>query len=272
MLVVASALRLGFVANFISEPVLVGFKSAIGVVIVVDQVPKLLGIHIHKEGFFRDLLAIVQQVPEASLVTRAVVGRHAAADLRHGAAASKGTGPTRCGGSGHRWFPRCSACTPLAWPRSQRCRVACPRSLWPQLDLVGQMWPAAAGIALMSFTETIAAARAFGVPREPRPVPNRSCWRWAWPTSPADSSVPCRQGAAPSQTAVNRAAGARTQVAELVTAAAAVATLLLLAPLIALMPQAALAAVVVVYVPRSDQAGGVLARSAACAESNFAGR
>ena len=46
MLVLASVLRLGFVANFISEPVLTGFKSGIGVVIVVDQVPKLLGIHI----------------------------------------------------------------------------------------------------------------------------------------------------------------------------------------------------------------------------------
>jgi MFS superfamily sulfate permease-like transporter len=69
MLVVASVLRLGFVANFISEPVLSGFKSAIGVVIVVDQVPKLLGIHLHKEGFFRDLLAIAQQAPDASLVT-----------------------------------------------------------------------------------------------------------------------------------------------------------------------------------------------------------
>jgi len=44
-----------------------------------------------------------------------------------------------------------------------------------------------------------------------------------------------------------RKAGARTQLAELVTAAAALATLLLLAPLIALMPQAALAAVVVAY-------------------------
>src|SRR4029077_1934252 len=35
MLVLASALRLGFVANFISDPVLTGFKSGIGLVIVV---------------------------------------------------------------------------------------------------------------------------------------------------------------------------------------------------------------------------------------------
>jgi MFS superfamily sulfate permease-like transporter len=54
-------------------------------------------------------------------------------------------------------------------------------------------------------------------------------------------------GGGTTQTAVNRKAGARTQVVELVTAAAAVATLLLLAPVIALMPQAALAAVVVAY-------------------------
>ena len=37
-LILASVLRLGFVANFISEPVLVGFKAGIAVVIVVDQI------------------------------------------------------------------------------------------------------------------------------------------------------------------------------------------------------------------------------------------
>src|SRR5262245_20588547 len=48
MLIAASVLRLGFVANFISEPVLTGFKAGIGLVIVLDQVPKLLGIHFEK--------------------------------------------------------------------------------------------------------------------------------------------------------------------------------------------------------------------------------
>jgi MFS superfamily sulfate permease-like transporter len=54
-------------------------------------------------------------------------------------------------------------------------------------------------------------------------------------------------GGGTSQTAVNRMAGARTQLAELVTAGGALATMLLLAPFIGLMPQATLAAVVVVY-------------------------
>jgi len=72
LLVLASVLRLGFLANFISDPVLTGFKAGIGVVIVVDQVPKLLDIHFHKGGFFENVLAIVRHSPETSLITLAV--------------------------------------------------------------------------------------------------------------------------------------------------------------------------------------------------------
>src|SRR5262245_17373909 len=72
ILVLASLLRLGFVADFISEPVLIGFKAGIGVVIVLDQVPKLLGIHFPKSGFFRNLGAIVRHLPETSIPTLVV--------------------------------------------------------------------------------------------------------------------------------------------------------------------------------------------------------
>ena len=71
-LLLASVLRLGFVVNFISTPVLTGFKAGIGLVIVLDQLPKLLGVHIEKAGFFRDLLSVVQYLPETSLLTLAV--------------------------------------------------------------------------------------------------------------------------------------------------------------------------------------------------------
>jgi MFS superfamily sulfate permease-like transporter len=54
-------------------------------------------------------------------------------------------------------------------------------------------------------------------------------------------------GGGTTQTAVNRLAGARTQLSELITAGAAMITLLFLSPVIALMPQASLAAVVIVY-------------------------
>src|SRR6478736_3734712 len=58
ILVLAAILHLGFVANFISEPVLVGFKAGIGLVIVVDQIPKLLGVHFEKSGFVHNLVGI----------------------------------------------------------------------------------------------------------------------------------------------------------------------------------------------------------------------
>ena len=57
-LILAGLLRLGFLANFISDPVLTGFKAGIGLVIVVDQVPKLLGVHIEGGHFFRKVLSI----------------------------------------------------------------------------------------------------------------------------------------------------------------------------------------------------------------------
>ncbi len=72
MLLLARLMRLGFVANFISTPVLAGFKAGIGLVIVLDQVPKLLGIHITKQGFFLDSLSVVQNIPDTSLMTLAV--------------------------------------------------------------------------------------------------------------------------------------------------------------------------------------------------------
>ena len=65
---------------------LTGFKAGIGLVIVLDQVPKLLGIHITKQGFFRDVLSVVQHVPETSLLTLAVAAATLRRADRHGAA------------------------------------------------------------------------------------------------------------------------------------------------------------------------------------------
>src|SRR5262245_48013824 len=72
ILVLASLLRLGFIANFISEPVLIGFKAGIALVIVLDQAPKLLGIHFSKGTFVHNLVAIVQGLPATSVPTLAV--------------------------------------------------------------------------------------------------------------------------------------------------------------------------------------------------------
>jgi MFS superfamily sulfate permease-like transporter len=97
-----------------------------------------------------------------------------------------------------------------------------------------------------SFTESIAAGRAFARPDDPRPVPNRELIALGAANLVGSFFQSIPAGGGTSQTAVNSHAGARTQVAELVTAAMVVATLLFLSSLISMLPQATLAAVVVV--------------------------
>jgi high affinity sulfate transporter 1 len=246
LLLLASAIRLGFVANFISEPVLTGFKSGIGLVIVVDQIPKLLGIHIDKAGFFRDLLAIIRHVPEISAATLVLAVSilaliflvekflpHAPAPLIAiglAIAASALLGLDRAG---------VAVIGPVPG--------GLPGLVRPRADIMWEMWPAAAGIALMSFTEGIAAARAFAAPGEPRLDPNRELLAVGLANAAGGLFGAMPAGGGTTQTAVNRKAGARTQVAALVTAGIAIASLLVLGPVIGMMPQAALAAVVVAY-------------------------
>jgi high affinity sulfate transporter 1 len=246
MLVLASVLRLGFVANFISAPVLTGFKSGIGLVIVVDQVPKLLGIHIDKTGFLRDIVAIAQHMPQTSLLTVALSAAVLVLILGLERFVPRAPAPLIAVAAG------VAACGMLDLSSAGIATVgSVPRGLpswvWPQLGLVAQLWPGAVGIALMSFTESIAAGRAFAAADEPSPRANRELFALGLANVGGGLFGCMPAGGGTTQTAVNRSAGARTQLAELVTAAAALATLLLLAPLIALMPNAVLAAVVVVY-------------------------
>ena len=73
MLLAAGLLRLGFVADFISEPVLTGFKAGIGVVILVDQAPKLLGLHLPKGGVARTVTTMLHgSLPETHETTLAL--------------------------------------------------------------------------------------------------------------------------------------------------------------------------------------------------------
>ena len=117
----------------------------------------------------------------------------------------------------------------------------------PVLSLATRLWPGALGIALMSFTETIAAGRAFVRSDEPSTRPNRELLATGLANAGGALLGAMPGGGGTTQTAVNRLAGARTQLAEIVTAAMALVTMLFLAPLVGLMPEATLAAVVIVY-------------------------
>jgi sulfate permease, SulP family len=246
ILVAAAVLRLGFVADFISEPVLIGFKAGIGLVIVLDQLPKLLGVHINKGGFFHNVLEIVRAAPHASVPTLVlgVLTILLLVAIEH-------------------WLPRMPApliaiaagIAAMSWlglgthgvETIGQVPSGLPSFISPDLAQAVALWPGALGIALMSFTETMAAGRAFAVSGEPPLVPNKELVATGlanvcgavWGSMPA--------GGGTSQTAVNRLAGARTQLAELVTAGATLLTMAFLAGPMSLMPQTTLAAVVIVY-------------------------
>ena len=245
-LLIAGLLRLGFVANFISEPVLTGFKAGIGLVIVVDQIPKVLGLHFPKGSFLRNVAAIVERIPEASIPTL-VVGvativlllamerfwPRAPAPLL---AVAAGIGAFSLLGLDARGIESIG-------PIPQ----GLPSVILPDFTQVERLWPAALGIALMSFTETIAAARAFAVPGEPFIQPNRELVATGIANAGGALLGAMPAGGGTSQTAVNRLAGARSQVSELVTATATLATMLLLARPMSMLPQATLAGIVIVY-------------------------
>ncbi len=246
LLALAGVLRLGFVATFISEPVLAGFKAGIGVVIVLDQVPKLLGVHFPKGTFLQNQLALLRSLSHTSMVTLAV-----------------GVAMIALLVGLKRFAPRVPA--PLVTVAAGIAAMALlglgaygvetvgqiPRGLpaltLPDFAIAEQLWASALGIALMSFTETVAAGRAFAQSGEPPLRPNQELLATGFATAGGALLGGMSAGGGTSQTAVNRLAGARSQLAGLVTGGATLLTLLLLAPLISLMPQATLAAVVIVY-------------------------
>ena len=244
MLLLASALRLGFVANFISEPVLTGFKAGIGLVIVADQIPKLLGVHFEKAGFFSDLLSIAEHLPASSVPT--VVLAVATLALVFGAERFVPRAPAPllaviAGLAASGFFALESAGIETVGT----VRAGFPPPSLPDLSLVGVLWPAALGIALMSFTETIATGRTFVARGEPRPQADRELLALGVANALGSFFRIMPAGGGASQTAVNRRAGAKSQAAAVVAVAVVAGVLLFLAPIVALLPQATLAAVVV---------------------------
>lgn len=246
ILALAAVLRLGFVANFISEPVLTGFKAGIGVVVIVDQVPKLLGLHFPKGGFVHNLGQIIGGLGHLSLATLAVgIGTIA--------------GLVLC----ERWRPRWPAplivvglmiagAALLGWEKLGVELVgAIPTGLpslsMPDFSLMEAMWPAAAGIALMSFAESAAVGRAFFAEGDPPLRPNSELFATGMANIGGAFFGSMAGGGGTSQTAVNRNAGAKTQMSAVVTAIATLLTMFLLAPFFASMPNATLAGVVIVY-------------------------
>jgi len=237
LLLAARVLGLGFVANFISTPVLTGFKAGIGLVIVLDQVPKLLGLHIEKQGFFSDLLSLMHHLPATSFITFAVALATFAVLLVMERKWPHSPAPlVAVGGSiAASWYFGLSA---LGVSTVGLIPQGFASITLPDPGLVEQLLPGALGIALMSFTESIAAGRAFVAPGDPPINANRELVATGLSNLGGAFMGAMPAGGGTSQTAVVRSVGGQSQVASLVTGGAALATMMFLAPLLGFMPHA----------------------------------
>lgn len=191
ILALAALLRLGFVANFISTPVLTGFKAGIGLVIVLDQVPKLFGLHITKEGFLRDVISLIHHLPDTSLLTLGVAIATLVVLIGMERLWPHSPAPLVAVGGG----------IAAAWLFGLEAQGVAlvglipqgfPSLVMPDISLAQQLLPGAIGIALMSFTESIAAGRAFAQSTEPAINANRELLATGAANLGGTFSAPCR--------------------------------------------------------------------------------
>lgn len=245
ILILARLLRLGFLANFISKPVLVGFEAGVGVVILVGQLKSVLGVQVTSRTTMGTVLELPGRLAQVHGVTVLVAIAGIAVLLAL-----------------PRLVPRLSA--PLAWVALSIVASAAlglealgvtsvgavpsglPSLAFPDLSLAARLWPAALGIALMSFTESMAAARTF-CERDDAPVDANHELLAVGAANVASALVGgLPAGGGVSQTAVADAAGVRSQMAQWASAAVALGSLLFLSRAIGLLPQAALGALILV--------------------------
>ncbi len=245
VLILARLLRLGFLANFISKPVLIGFEAGVGVVILIGQLKSVLGVHVVSQltvGILMELPGLLPEVHWATLLT-GLAGVSVLVMVP-------------------RLAPRLPAA--LVWVAVSISASAVfgldalgvksigalpsglPSFVMPDFSLVEVLWPAALGIALMSFTESVAAARTYCQQGDQPLSTNREFLALGAANVAAAFAGGMPAGGGASQTAVVEKAGSRSQMAQWVNAGMVLVSLLFLSRVIGLLPQAALGALVLV--------------------------
>jgi high affinity sulfate transporter 1 len=247
--IAAGALKLGRIAQFFSESVLLGFVFGLALLISIKQIPKLLGIEADGESAVELLRDIVPQLSETDVLTLAVGLAGIAGMLLL-----------------ERRLPRIPAAlvvllasialsVALGWEAAGVHVVGdLPAGLAPPslpgvgLDALPLLLVGAVGIALVAFAEAIGPANEFARAHGGRVEPNRELIAIGAANTSAGLFSGFPIGSSLSKSAANDRAGARTPMS-LVTAAAATALVaLFLMPLFEPLPEATLGAIVIVAV------------------------
>ena len=244
---VAGILRLGFLANFISEPVLKGFIVGLALTVIVGQVPKLFGIETGHGDFFErvwDFLTNIDQTDGLTLIvgigSLAVlfgVPRVAPAIPGTLVAVVLGIGVVELFDLGDHGVAIVGSINP-GLPSLDVPDVS--------LDRFGGLMAAAVGVMLIGFAESLGTAKTLARQEDPEIDANRELISLGAANLGAGISGGFAVNGSLSKTAVNSAAGGRTQLVGLIAAGLTILTLFLLTGFFENLPVATLAAVVIV--------------------------
>ena len=265
MLVALGLLRLGFLANLLSHPVISGFISASGILIATSQLKHILGIKVAGETWPEMLAGLAGALGETNLATLAI-GIPATLFLFW---MRKGLKPVlqRLGLS-----PRAADMTAKAGPvvavaltilavvafgleaRGVSVVGAIPQGLPPfalpsaDLALIQSLWVPALLISVIGFVESVSVAQTLAAKRRQRIVPDQELIGLGASNiaSALSGGYPVTGGFA--RSVVNFDAGAQTPAAGAFTAVGIALASLFLTPLLFHLPNATLAATIIVAV------------------------
>lgn len=244
--IVASFLRLGALADFLSKPILVGFLNGISLYILVGQLGKLFGFSITAGGIAPKLLEVAQKIDQIHWPTLAVGLATLVAYI-----VSKRALP--------RWPAPLLALVGSAMgvallgldARGVAVVGAVPAGLpvfklptFP-VDLLDEVAGSAAGLALITFTSMMLTARSFAARNHYEIDADREMAALGAANVAAALSQGFAISGADSRTAMADASGGRTQVTGLVAAAAIALVLLFLTEPLRYVPIAGLGAVLI---------------------------
>jgi len=243
-------LRMGFIVNLLSRPVLSGFTSAAAIVIGLSQLHHLLGVDSVSGGLHEILFGIAVQVGQINAWTLAIGTGAIVLVLALKKRAPRVPGSLLAVGAG---------IVGVALTGLHEAGVSIvgeipdglPNFSMPMLEwaLLRTLFPMAAAIALVGYMESIAVAKAIQEKAGGYEVdPNRELIALGAANIGGSlfQSFPVTGGF--SRTAINYDAGARTSLASIFSAVIVALTLLFLTPLFYYLPNAVLAAVIMTAV------------------------
>jgi len=286
ILLLLGVLRLGFLANFLSHPVISGFITASGLLIAASQIKHLIGVEAHGHTLIEMLASLARTAPDLNPYTAAIGGAALVflfwvrsglkpVLMRLGLAERPATIIARAGPV----FAVAASIAAVAGfglaENGVRIVGDIPTGL-PRLgvpEFNAEIWlsllGSAALISLIGFVESVSVAQTLAAKRRQRIDPNQELIGLgaASLTAGVSSGYPVTGGFA--RSAVNFDAGAETPAAGAFTALGIALAALFLTPFLFHLPNAVLAATIVVAVLSLVDLGG-LRRTFAYSKSDFA--